>query len=163
MKEIWDAYDINFHKIDGVTLIKGEEIKEGLFHLVSDILVQHIDGTYLLMKRDASKKHGDIFEATAGGSAKCGETALECAYRELLEETGIKADNLKEVGRSIAIETHSIYIEFLCITDVKKDDIKVQIGETSSYKWVTLEELIYCRDHGLISLRMCDYISTLKC
>ena len=46
--ELWDAYDENFNKIDGMTLIRGEEIPDGVFHLVSEIIVKHIDGTYLL-------------------------------------------------------------------------------------------------------------------
>lgn len=47
--EIWDAYDKDLNKIDGVSLIRGEEhlMKEGVFYLVCEILVKHIDGTYL--------------------------------------------------------------------------------------------------------------------
>ena len=29
--ELWDAYDKDFKKIQGVTLIRGEEIPEGFF------------------------------------------------------------------------------------------------------------------------------------
>lgn len=47
--ERWDAYDRHFQKVEGVTLIRGEPIPEGLYHLVCDILVRHRDGTYLLM------------------------------------------------------------------------------------------------------------------
>ena len=39
--------------------------------------------------------------------------------------------------------THSIYMVFLCITDWEKDRIVLQEGETSDYKWVSHEELIY--------------------
>ena len=46
--ELWDAYDESFNKIDGMTLIRGEEIPDGVFHLVSEIIVKHTDGTYLL-------------------------------------------------------------------------------------------------------------------
>ncbi len=56
--ELWDAYDKDFKKIQGVTLIRGEEIPEGFFHLVCDIIVRHIDGSYLIMKRDKSKRRG---------------------------------------------------------------------------------------------------------
>jgi len=51
-------------------LIRGENIPKGLYHLVSEILVRHIDGDYLLMQRDRRKpKYGGYYEATAGGSA----------------------------------------------------------------------------------------------
>ena len=55
--ELWDAYDAKFNKIDGITLIRGEEstFSDDIFHLVCDIIVRHVDGTYLLMQRDLQK------------------------------------------------------------------------------------------------------------
>ena len=49
--EVWDAYDAQFNRVEGVTLIRGEAIPAGLFHLVCDIIVKHTDGTYLLRSR----------------------------------------------------------------------------------------------------------------
>ena len=49
--ELWDAYDRDFKKIQGVTLVRGEAIPEGFFHLVCEIIVRHIDGSYLIMQR----------------------------------------------------------------------------------------------------------------
>ena len=48
--ELWDAYDEKLNKIDGMTLIRGEEVPVGVFHLVCDSIVRHADGTYLLMR-----------------------------------------------------------------------------------------------------------------
>ena len=87
--ELWDAYDADFHRIEGKTLIRGEPVPEGIFHLVCDVLVKHTDGTFLLMQRAPGKHFGGMWEATAGGSALAGETPLECASRELREETGM--------------------------------------------------------------------------
>ncbi len=67
--ELWDAYDKNFNKIDGITLIRGEPIPDGMFHLVCSIIVRHIDGDYLLMRRDDRKMFGGLWEVSAGGSA----------------------------------------------------------------------------------------------
>lgn len=67
--ETWDAYDKDFNKVHDVTLIIGEAIPEGLFHMVCDIIVKHTDGNYLLMQRDRRKQFGGMWEATAGGSA----------------------------------------------------------------------------------------------
>lgn len=36
--ELWDGYDANFNKIDDCTLVRGEAIPEGVFHLVYDII-----------------------------------------------------------------------------------------------------------------------------
>ena len=46
----------DFNKIDNVTLVRGENIPDGMYHLVGEIIVKHKDGTYLLMQRDY-KKH----------------------------------------------------------------------------------------------------------
>ena len=117
MIEIWDAYDKYFNIIDGVQLVRGEEIDEGIYHLVCDIIVRHTDGTYLLMQRDFKKHFGGMWELTAGGSALAGETPFECAIRELREETGIISSDLKEIKRNIHLIlnylVNTMYIIFL--------------------------------------------------
>ena len=160
--EKWDAYDAEFRIIEGVTLIRGEKIPDGVFHLVCDVLVKHVDGTYLLMQRDLRKSHGGMWEATAGGSALSGETPIECAERELREETGIVASELTEVGRVVSSETHSIYFEFLCITDWKKDAITLLDGETMDYKWVSQYELVNMKRDQLVTERMQKFIEDLS-
>ena len=60
--EIWDAYDAKLNKIDEISLIRGEEIPDGMFHLCSEIIVRHKDGTYLIMQRDARKHLGGMWE-----------------------------------------------------------------------------------------------------
>lgn len=138
--EIWDGY-----RIDGTLanrdLVRGEPIPKGLYHLVSEILVRHIDGAYLLMKRDPRKpNYGGYYEATAGGSALKGEDKLSCAKRELWEETGIAADHFTEIGRYPSHDT--IYYNFLCVTDCDKSSVTLQEGETVSYQWVSEKDFI---------------------
>lgn len=158
--EKWDAYDADFKKIDGKILIRGEEkdISDGVYHLVCNILVKHIDGCYLLMKRDYRKHYGGMWEATAGGSALMGETPLQCAGRELKEETGIEAVTFTEVAREFNDKTHSVYVDFLCITNCEKEDITLQEGETIDYKWVSREELI-AMDNILMNRKIAEHLT----
>ena len=158
--EIWDAYDKNGEMIEGVSLIRGEKIPEEVYHLVSDVIVRHTDGDYLLMQRDSHKHFGGMWEATAGGSALKGEDAFACAIRELQEETGIKSENLSEVGRVISCDT--IYVEFLCVTNCAKDSIILQEGETSAFKWVSKNELLSMKKEYLVTDRMQKFINELK-
>lgn len=162
--EKWDAYDSNFKKIDGKILIRGEEkdIPNGVYHLVCEILVKHNDGSYLLMKRDYRKHYGGMWEATAGGSALLEETPLQCAIRELKEETGIETSELTEVGTEFNDKTHSVYVEFLCVTNCEKTCIQMQDGETIDYKWVSREDLITMSKNELVTERMQKYIDELK-
>ena len=154
--EIWDGY-----LIDGTLanhdLVRGEPIPKGLYHLVSEILVRHVDGDYLLMRRDLRKpNYGGYYEATAGGSALKGEDKVSCAIRELSEETGICSNNLQEIGRHTSHDT--IYYNFLCVTDCDKSSISLQAGETMSYKWISENDFIaFVNSNEMIDIQKIRY------
>ncbi len=138
--EVWDGY-LADGSLAGRDLYRGEPIPEGLHHLVCEILVRHIDGDYLLMQRSFDKpNYGGCYEATAGGSALKGEDKFTCARRELLEETGITANELEEIGCYISDNT--IYYNFLCVTDQDKLSVTLQERETIAYKWLNELEFI---------------------
>ena len=134
--ELWDAYTRDEVRT-GKTLVRDEPIPDGLYHLVSEILVRHTDGTFLLMQRDPAKKaYPGCWEATAGGSALVGEIAIECAKRELREETGIASGVFTEIARQVVEPIHTLYHTYLCVTAAEKDSIRLQQGETVSYRWL---------------------------
>lgn len=159
MTELWDAYDNTFNKIKDMTLVRGEPLPEGVYHLVCDIVVKHTDGSYLLMQRDFRKHLGGMWELTAGGSALLGEEPLDCAVRELKEETGVTAANLQEIGRVVHDAHHSLYVEYLCVTDCRKDAITLQNGETVDYKWIDRNTLLAMDAHELASDRIMEFIT----
>ena len=160
--EVWDAYNKEFEKLEGMTLIRGETIPDGVYHLVSDVIVRHADGTYLLMQRDSRKHFGGMWEATAGGSALTREGPLACAIRELREETGIESEALTEVGRVVNDHNHTLYVEFLCVTDCEKEQVTLQEGETSAFMWVTKDELVSMKKDELVTERMQRFIGELR-
>lgn len=160
--ELWDAYNADFHRIEGGQLVRGELIPEGQYHLVCDVIVRHTDGTYLLMQRDPRKHYGGLWEATAGGSALAGETPLECAARELREETGIACGDLAEVGTVVSGETRAIYVEYLCVTDWDKEVVTLQEGETVAFRWVSRDELLRMKKDELVTKRMQKFVEDLK-
>lgn len=136
--ELWDARTRD-GALTGGTLVRGEPIPEGLYHLVCEVLVRHADGSFLAMKRDEGK---DVFpgwwETTAGGSALAGETSLDCARRELLEETGIEAESFELIAKTIGKEY--IFDSYLCVVDCPKDAVRFQAGETVDYRWMSEAE-----------------------
>lgn len=160
MAELWDAYDAGFNKLDNVTLARGETIPDGVFHLVCEVAVKHKEGQYLLMQRDFRKSFGGLWELTASGAAKKGETPIACAVRELEEETGIHCNDLEEIGRVVHMNTHSIYMEYLCFIECDKESVLLQEGETVNYRWVEKEELK--NDTELASDRMLLFIEELQ-
>lgn len=158
--ELWDAYDENFRRVEGVSLVRGEPIPAGIYHLVCEVLVRHTDGSCLLMQRDPRKHYGGLWEATAGGSALRREAPLDCARRELREETGIRAEELRELGRVRSADTH--YVEFLCVTDGPKDGVTLQEGETVAYRWVSRTEFRSLRGGELVTKRMQGFLPELR-
>lgn len=100
--ELWDLYDRKGNRTGEVWERRHGnflEIPMGRYQLVSDVLVQHRDGTFLLCKRHTSKDvYPGYWEAGAGGSALQGENAEECARRELFEETGLTVEKLELIN-----------------------------------------------------------------
>jgi len=159
--EIWDGY-LKDGTLANKDLVRGESIPEGLYHLVSEALVRHEDGDYLLMQRDFKKHaYGGFFEATAGGSALKGEDKITCMKRELLEETGITPLSYEELGCFISCDT--IFYNFLCITDCDKSSILLQEGETISYKWLSEKDFSdFVNSDGIITAQKKRYMNYFK-
>lgn len=162
MAELWDAYDNKFNIINDIMLVRGEPIPDGIYHLVCEIIVKHIDGTFLLMQRDYQKHHGGMWEVTAGGSALKGETPLLGAIRELEEETGLVATDIKEIKRIVHDVHHSLYVVYLCVTDCEKDAIVLQEGETIDYKWIDRKSLMEMSEDEMASERTLKLIKELN-
>ena len=95
-----------------------------------------------------------------GGSALRGEAPLDCARRELREETGIRAEELQELGQVRSGNTH--YVEFLCVTDWPKDGVTLQAGETVAYRWVSREEFLSLRNGELVTKRVQGFLPELR-
>lgn len=140
--ELWDAYTREGVPTGG-TLVRGEPVPDGLYHLVCEVLVRHADGSYLCMKRAHTKPNfPSYFEATAGGSALQGEDKWACIRRELEEETGIHCEEFTQISETIADDGHCIFYGFVCTVDCPKDSVRLQEGETEDYCWMSEAEFI---------------------
>lgn len=152
--ELWDAYYPD-GTLAGCDLIRGEKIPQGLRHIVAEVFVMHQDGDILLMQRDFDKpNYPGCWESGASGSILKGECAIDGARRELLEETGIVADDSLECLYHTVSDT-SIYHGYLYVTDIPKQNIKLQKGETMDFRWVNKQEFreIFNSDQYVDGLR----------
>ena len=98
---------------------------------------------------------------SAGGAAQAGENALQCACRELQEETGIVAEQLEFLGYCVKKEVQSIFAEFRLITNMEKDNVVLHEGETMAYRWVDKKELYTMAKNGLLTKRMQSYLQQI--
>ncbi len=142
--EIWDLYDEQGNKT-GETWerSRAQEIPEGRYHIVCDILIRHRDGDFLLTVRDPNKDvYPGCLEASAGGSALAGETPEEAARREMREETDLTADTLALIGTTRRPQSRSVLYAYLAIVSCGKDSVRLQQGETVDYRWVDAQTLL---------------------
>lgn len=138
--EVWDIIDKNGN-ITGKTIIKGEPIPEGFYHLGADVWIINSENKFLIQKRSPKKRLQPNVWAMTGGSTLKGETALETIERETLEELGIKLDitNLKLLT---SYKIGTVWInQYLIRQDIELQDIVMQEDEVSEVKWATYDEI----------------------
>ena len=89
-KEMWNLYDKNLHITEHIYCREDgtENIPEGLYHLCTWMYVFARDGRLLVIQRHPNKTKPLKWEVP-GGSVLLGETSLQGAKREVLEETGL--------------------------------------------------------------------------
>ena len=140
--ELWDGYNRD-GSLAGVTLVRGEPLPGGVYHMGVEILVRHRDGSYLLMQRDLRKpSHPGMFETSMGGCVQKGEDPLTAAHRELLEETGLDENAFTQIVYTVTDRNQTLIYGYLVETDKPKDSITLQEGETISYKWLSEADFV---------------------
>lgn len=117
------------------------------------------------MQRDYKKSTcPGLYEAGAGGAVVKGESPYEGALRELREETGIEAEELKLIYKYKW--PHTLFLGYLCETNCNKNDITLQEGETISYSWLDKEEFLKFIDSDKFvpgnKERMESYLATIR-
>ena len=144
MPEILDLYDADMRPT-GKTIIRGEAIPPGCYHIVVTVMTVNAAGKILMTKRAPEKTRAGTWEIT-GGSKQSGETPEQAACRELFEETGITVteDALIRCGSDRG--THWFFVHFLVYAEEPETGIRLQAGETTDYRWVTPEELLAAAD-----------------
>ena len=86
--EKWDLYTKDRVKT-GRSHIRGDELPEGLFHLVVHVWLKNSEGRDLISQRSADRPTFPLMWETTGGSVLMGEDSLTGAIREAKEELGI--------------------------------------------------------------------------
>ncbi len=139
MDEYWDGYNSN-REITDVTLIRGEEIPEGVYHLVVHLEIFNSKGQLLSQQRASEKTFGDMWDVTVGGSALKGETSQQAMHRELLEELGLDRD-FSSLVPTFTIKGKDFFDDhYFLFEDTNLDDIVLQAEEVEDKKWLTKEE-----------------------
>lgn len=148
MMELWDVYDKG-RKKTGKTHVRGVPMPEGDYHLISDIWVVNESGRVLITRRHPKKTYGLMWECS-GGSVLAGETSLQGAVRELLEETGLLVgeDELKLIH---TIQFKDRFVDtYITRQKVTWKDLVLQPEEVVDAKFVTFQELLDMWEEGIV-------------
>ena len=139
--EIWDLYDGNGQKT-GRTMVRGEEVPSGLYHLGVHIWPMNSRGEFLVQKRSMMVQWKPGIWAVTGGSAVAGEDALTAARRELREELGVDAgeDELRRIA--CLRRTNSFCNVFVIRTDRPAEDFVLQKEEVCAVRWCDADRLM---------------------
>lgn len=136
--EIWDILDEDGNKT-GRTMVKGEPLQEGEYHLVVHIWIINRKREILIQKRADHLQHAPGIWAITGGAAIQGEDSIMTACRETKEELGIE---ISPKGKPTRYKRKDDFTDIWVVeSDVNIKDIVLEKEEVSDVKWVTKEKL----------------------
>lgn len=147
--EVWDLYNSK-KQLTGKTMLRGEEIPAGMYHLAVHIWPVNRKGEFLVQKRAATVQWKPNIWAVTGGSAVAGEDALTAARRELKEELGYDAP--AEEMREIAClrRSNSFCSIYTIVIDQPADSFSLQKEEVSEVRWCSADKVSRMVGEGML-------------
>ncbi|MCI5751831.1 MAG: NUDIX domain-containing protein [Oscillospiraceae bacterium] len=146
--ELWDVYDENRVKT-GRTIIRGEEMQQGDYHMVVHVCIFGSDGKMLIQQRQPFKEGwSGKWDVTVGGSAVSGDTSRNAAVREVKEEIGLDID-LDGVRPVMTVNFERGFDDYYIIEqDADIDSLTLQPEEVKAVKWADYDEICAMIDSG---------------
>lgn len=152
--EIWDLYDIG-RNLTGRTMVRGEEVPDGCYHLVVHVWITDGHGNWLISQRGANRPNNPLKWECVGGHVVVGETSLQGALRETVEEVGVTLDPAagtviwdKTRGVIDGKKHNDMMDVWLFRYDGPVDLQKATTREVEQVKWMTAGELRSLWDRG---------------
>lgn len=139
--ERWDLLNADGRPL-GQTMIRGDRLQAGQYHLVVHVWIVDSQGRLLIQKRSPDLKLMPDTWAVTGGSAIAGEDSVTAAVRELGEELGLRKSprDFTLLGR--LRRRNSLCDLWLVRSDAEVSSLKLQKEEVAAAKWVTRENLM---------------------
>lgn len=107
-------------------------------------VIHNTKGEVLVVRRVKEEvgKDGKVLKwAFPGGKQKSNESRTECVEREVLDETGYKVKQVKEISLRIHPEIPVIVVYHLCKPEEQPAQTPKQPWEIAEVKWVKPTEL----------------------
>ena len=140
--EAWDLYTQDRVKT-GQTMLRGDPVPEGLFHLQVHVCIFNEHGEMLIQQRQSTKRwYAGLWDYSVGGSAVAGDTSLAAAERETLEELGLQ---VSLAGRKPAVTRwYGAMIDdyYILPLNVALSDLHLQREEVQAVRWASREDIL---------------------
>jgi len=132
--------------------ISGKKVQHEIIEQSSVSAILAIEDDKIIMVKQFRYPHKEALEIPAGIINK-NETSLNCAKRELLEETGYSAINLKYLTRYYPVQGYNLqYIDCFVATKLKKiSELKLDDGEFVTVEKIPLKKIISMIKSGKIT------------
>ena len=137
--ELNDIYDKN-RQLTGRVHRRGTPWQPGDYGLVVCVWVYDGKGHVLLTRRAKGKSFAGTWE-NSGGAAKAGETSRQAIARELLEETGIRAEEDEFELLDTGMDRNTIYDFYGLRRSVHLKDIVLLPNETDGVQWASFAKI----------------------
>lgn len=139
--ELVDVITVNREKT-GEVLPRKEFVPQKKHFLSVHVWVKNSKGQFLMQKRPAHRHVAPNMWSVHGGVADAGETSLEAAKRETLEEIGLKIENPVLVYQNPEPDPWGGMVDvWLAHSEVKIEDLTLQPSEVADARWFTPQEL----------------------
>lgn len=147
-EEFWDIYTKDREKT-GRLHRRGDEMKEGEFHIVVHVCIFNSRNQLLIQHRQPFKRGWpNMWDLTAGGSALQGENSRQAAEREVFEEIGLKLD-LSDVRADFSIGFDEGFDDYYLLErEVDLSQLCLQEEEVQEVRWVDREEVLAMQKQG---------------
>ncbi|SDS26286.1 Isopentenyldiphosphate isomerase [Formosa sp. Hel1_31_208] len=157
MEEYIDIVDENGEPT-GVSGLKSEIHKKGLYHHTAHVWCYTSEGQILLQQRAASKAiYPLLWDVSVAGHVETGERIEDAAIREAKEEIGLDISEaaLQKIGvfkcfknYSNGIKDYEFHNTFIIKINSAIQELTPQAGEVESLKFVSIPEFIQKLDHS---------------
>ena len=142
MEELIDVFDENNNSLN-YSLSRTKIHEENLWHHHVSVWIMNEKGEILLQQRSFNKKKNPGMYSKTGGHVDAGEKPLDAAKREVFEEVGLKADNIKELElfKSKNPNEHYYTYGYIVFTNLKENEFVIQREEVEQVKYYKIEEI----------------------
>lgn len=130
-------------RVDEVLLPSGRMVKREIVLHRGAVAILGVDGDEILMERQYRHAASKFMWEIPAGTIEEGETPIECARRELVEETGYSAETFEElIHFYVAVGYSTEVIHIFLANGLKRAKYSPEEDETIKIQMIPLDEVL---------------------